>query len=339
MSTRRLAIYAAVVLAAATVGLGVPAAPAQADTCAGADGVTVLVDFNGLGGGVQGTCDADGGGKSASTIFGQAGFPLTYAQRQPGFVCRVSGVPTSDPCVNTSPPDAYWGLWWSDGSSGRWTYSTLGASSLTIPDGGYVGFSFDDVDGQAPPSATPTAHAAPPPSSSPTPSPDPGPSTGGSTGGSSGGPGQDGGGPSGDGSGDGSGVGSGNGDGGGDGGGGDGASGTPSAPGSTSAPSPSGSGDPSASASEDPAAPRGRTTRPRPGGPTGPSPSDGASPGDTGTPGEPDEPVTEVQDPLPPTAGDAAGDGLPVWLAPGLIALLFAAAGATVLFRRRTTGS
>ncbi|MEJ7834532.1 MAG: hypothetical protein WKF79_16585, partial [Nocardioides sp.] len=150
---RLVAVF--VTAAMSLVGAAVLAAPADAAACPTETGVSVIVDFNGLGGGVQGTCESDGGGKSASTLFAQAGFPLTYAQRQPGFVCRVSGVPTSDPCVNTSPANAFWALWWSDGKSGRWTYSTLGASSLTIPDGGYVGFSFDDVDGQAPPSTTP----------------------------------------------------------------------------------------------------------------------------------------------------------------------------------------
>ena len=54
------------------------------------------------------------------------GFSLTYVQRQPGFVCRINGAPASDPCVNTPPADAYWGLWWSDGKSGSWTYSSVG---------------------------------------------------------------------------------------------------------------------------------------------------------------------------------------------------------------------
>ncbi len=39
-------------------------------------------------------------------------------------------MPADDPCVNTPPADAYWGLWWSDGTTGKWTYSSLGAASL-----------------------------------------------------------------------------------------------------------------------------------------------------------------------------------------------------------------
>ena len=57
------------------------------------------------------------------------GVTLGYATRQPGFVCRVNGAPASDPCVNASPANAYWGLWWADGSQASWTYSSYGVGS------------------------------------------------------------------------------------------------------------------------------------------------------------------------------------------------------------------
>ncbi|MFA6575196.1 MAG: hypothetical protein WCS84_07220 [Nocardioides sp.] len=165
-------LLAAAALAAAA-GVGVPA-PASAAGCSSADGVTVVVDFNELGGGVPSVCDSSGGGKKASALFVDAGFPLSYASRQPGFVCRVSGVPTSDPCVNTAPANAYWGLWWSDGETGSWSYSSLGAASLTIPEGGYVAFSWDQSESTAPPSFTPAVHQSePPPSPTPTSKPSP----------------------------------------------------------------------------------------------------------------------------------------------------------------------
>ena len=166
-------LLAAAALVAAAAGAGATA-PASAAACSSADGVTVVVDFNELGGGVPVVCDADGGGQKASTLFGDAGFALTYASRQPGFVCRVAGVPTSDPCVNTAPANAYWGLWWSDGKTGSWSYSTFGAGSLTIPTGGYVAFSWDQSEGSAAPSFTPTAHRTEP-SPSPTPTSKPSP--------------------------------------------------------------------------------------------------------------------------------------------------------------------
>jgi hypothetical protein len=113
------------VLVAAAVGLGVPS-PALAATCAGAHGVTVVVDFHQLGGGVQTACDLHGAGETADAQFTDVGHTLTDAQRQPGFVCRVDGSPSSDPCVNTSPADAYWSLWWSDGKSGHWSFASQG---------------------------------------------------------------------------------------------------------------------------------------------------------------------------------------------------------------------
>jgi hypothetical protein len=165
---RRLAAAALVVAAAGPISLATE--PAQAATCDPGSGVSVVVDFRTLGGGAQSVCDPAGGGQAASTLFTRNGFELTYAQRMPGYVCRVEGVPESDPCVNTSPANAYWGLWWSDGESGTWTYSSLGVQSLKIPAGGSVGFAWDDVDGSVKPGVAPPKQAA-----APTPTPNPSP--------------------------------------------------------------------------------------------------------------------------------------------------------------------
>ena len=172
----RIARAVVVALATATVVLpvgGLGATSATAATCAAGGGVSVVVDFNSLGGGVQTACVAGGGGDKASAIFGAAGHTLGRVQQQPGFVCRVDGLPSAEQeaCVKTPPADAYWGLWWSNGTSGTWTYSTVGVDGLTIPDGGSVALSWDDVDGSAPPSATPPKAAASSPSSAPASSP------------------------------------------------------------------------------------------------------------------------------------------------------------------------
>jgi len=154
-------LVAAALVAAAT-SLAVPASLAYAAPCGSDSGVTVVVDFNQLGGGVQQACVAGGGGDAASSLFPAAGFTLDYAQRQPGFVCRVEGVPQSDPCINTAPADAFWSLWWSDGS-GSWSYASVGAGSLNVPDGGFVAFSWDQSAGSEPPSAGATTPAPPAP--------------------------------------------------------------------------------------------------------------------------------------------------------------------------------
>jgi hypothetical protein len=282
-------LLAAAALVAAAAGAGVPS-PAAAAACPSAEGVTVVVDFNELGGGVPSVCEAAGGGKSASVLFEDAGFPLSYASQEPGFVCRVSGVPTSDPCVNTAPANAYWGLWWSDGKTGSWSYSSLGAPALTIPEGGYVAFSWDQSDGSAPPSFTPAAHR-PEPTPSPTPTTKPSPSSRPTpTPGTSATPTPDGSPPA----------------------------SQPSVSTTTSAPpTPSASSaSPSASASEG-------------------SPSPGGATSDVPT--EPTEPTDEgaAEQYVRPDAAETEDDGLPPYVAPALIAALFAAAGVAFLVRRR----
>ncbi len=176
---RRITALATAVLLTAAAGSGIVAgtsAPAAAAACSGQSGVTVVVDRGSLGGGIAQVCNPSRGGNAAALVTG-AGFSLTYVQRQPGFVCRVDGLPASDPCVNTPPADAYWGLWWSDGSSGTWTYSSLGAGSLSVPEGGYVGFAWQSGSKSAPGvPATPHSSA---PSPTPTQAPSSSPSTGG----------------------------------------------------------------------------------------------------------------------------------------------------------------
>jgi hypothetical protein len=177
LTTRLAGLVAATVLvAAAGAGIvSVSAPPAAAAACSGSSGVTVVVDHGALGGGIDQVCSASGGGKAASSILEGAGFSLTYVQQQPGFVCRINGQPSSDPCVRTPPTDAYWGLFWSDGRSGSWSYSSVAAGSLTIPDGGYVGFAWQN-GGQHAPGVPATAHSGGP---TPTPSAAPSPTSGG----------------------------------------------------------------------------------------------------------------------------------------------------------------
>ncbi len=154
-----------VVLGVLGAGMGVgmvasvvAAAPASAATCADAAGVSVVVDRASLGGGVSTGCDADGGGKPASVVSPAGGAGLTYASREPGFVCRVNAVPASDPCQQASPADAYWSLWWSDGTSGTWTYSSLGAAGLKVPAGGSIGWRFS-TGSQSPPASPAPVHS------------------------------------------------------------------------------------------------------------------------------------------------------------------------------------
>lgn len=268
----------AVVLLTTAAGLAVPGA-ARAAACPGPQGVTVVVDHHQLGGGVDVRCDAAGGGRDAATQLTDVGFHLTYTQRQPGFVCRVDGAPASDPCVNTPPADAYWSLWWSDGKSGTWSYSSLGVASLNVPAGGYVALSWQGGNAKA----LPRAAARPHPTSSPSPT----------------------------------------------------RTATP-APTHTAAPPPA------ATATPQPSATARATANPSPSGtPTlrrTAHPSALRASGDTRShgPGPAKPVVTTSTVPASGQDSSSSSSGLPGWLAPVVVVLLFLAAGTVAVVRRRS---
>ena len=178
------------VLAATLLGVGLVigapvvlqagSADAAPGRCEPGTGVTVVVDFGALGGGVPIGCDPSGGGKAASQAVTAAGFTVTYVNGQP-FVCRIEGKPSADQesCQRTPPADAYWGLFWSDGKSGTWTYSSQGIASLKVPEGGSIGLRWQDGGDREQPGAAPTpapkAEPAPSPKPSSTQAPKPGP--------------------------------------------------------------------------------------------------------------------------------------------------------------------
>ncbi len=166
----RLAGLVAAALVAAAGLVGISSGPAAAALCSG-KGVNVVVDFHGLGGGVQKGCDPNGAGRSGRNVFPAAGFPLTFAARQAGFVCKVKGSPSNAPCQNTSPANAYWGLYWSNGKSGKWTYSSSGVSGTSVPNGGFLAFSWQNGGSNDPPGAAPVNRSSAPATKAPTKSP------------------------------------------------------------------------------------------------------------------------------------------------------------------------
>jgi hypothetical protein len=155
--TLRRLVGAVVLLAGTAAPAVVVSAPAHAAACT-SGGVTVVVDQGSLGGAIAESCVADGGGKTASALFGLAGHDLTYVQRYPGAVCKVDKLPSDAGCVAMPPADKYWGLFWSDGKSGSWTFASEGVKSLTIPSGGAVAFAWQDsTSTQKPGIAAPVA--------------------------------------------------------------------------------------------------------------------------------------------------------------------------------------
>jgi LPXTG-motif cell wall-anchored protein len=154
-----------VTVAAAVLGALAPGQPAFGDAaertagrCSPGNGVTVVVDYGPLGapGGerVQRGCDPAGADVPAATVIARAGFPVTYATGQP-FICRIDGRPSpaEESCARTPPQDAYWGLFWADPTSGGWEYSTSGAATLVVPEGGALGLRFQDGGEREEPSA------------------------------------------------------------------------------------------------------------------------------------------------------------------------------------------
>jgi hypothetical protein len=145
----------------AGAGLVTPTASATSGRCAPGTGVTVVVDFRGGSGssGVQVACDPNGAGKSGTQVMQEAGFTLSYVSSQPGFVCRINGWPNAnrDSCQRTPPTNAYWGLFWSDGSPATWTYSNTGIGGVKVPAGGSIGWRFQNGGSLDRPGAAPNS--------------------------------------------------------------------------------------------------------------------------------------------------------------------------------------
>lgn len=154
--SRLFAVAAAASLA--TAGAVAVAAPASAAACSGTTGVTVVVDF---GSSTTVAC-APGDPTSGLDALAKAGFSVTQVQRQPGFVCRINGAPSSAGCVNTPPASAYWAYFHAS-RGGSWSYSSLGAGSYDPKPGSVEGWKFGSggAPGTAPPAKTATSTSKP----------------------------------------------------------------------------------------------------------------------------------------------------------------------------------
>jgi hypothetical protein len=123
--------------------------------------VTVVVDYQGLGGGIVVRC-APGSPATGFAALAAAGFNVEQVRNTPGFLCRIDGKPGPDRerCVNTPPASAYWSYWHAS-RGGDWVYSQLGAGNRKPPAGSVEGWSF--AEGSASESDAPKPGIAPPP--------------------------------------------------------------------------------------------------------------------------------------------------------------------------------
>jgi len=157
----RIGRLAAAAVLAAGLAVAAPASPAAAAACPAPDsGVTVIVDFAGLGGGIQLRC-APGDPATGLAALQAAGFDLTFVAVQPGFVCRIDGRPGDDPCQRVPPLTEYWSYWHAD-RGGSWTYSSFGAGLRNPGPGEVEGWAFGAGRQPGVPPPAPPPPAAPP---------------------------------------------------------------------------------------------------------------------------------------------------------------------------------
>ena len=146
--------WSLVLVALVVVGVAEPApAAGTGGACPTASGVTVVVDGSAAGGSVVVGCATGSPGSGFDALRG-AGFSVDVVQSQPGFVCRIDGLPEDESCVDTPPASAYWSYWHAT-RGGDWEESTLGAGSHVPPPGSVEGWSYGGAGGASPPAIAP----------------------------------------------------------------------------------------------------------------------------------------------------------------------------------------
>lgn len=133
------------------------AAVSTAGACPTKSGVTVIVDFQSLPGGVVTNC-APGKQASGYKALQNAGFtvaPVSQDSSMGRFVCRINGQPTPQQfaCLTYPPMNAYWSYWHAS-RGGKWQYSSTGADGFVPPEGSVEGWSYG---AGKPPSVAPPA--------------------------------------------------------------------------------------------------------------------------------------------------------------------------------------
>lgn len=121
------------------------ASVAASGACAGASGVTVVVDFGTTGGGVQTRCAREPV-SSGFEALKKAGFTYAGTARFPGLLCRIDGKPSpeQDACDNAPSSTFYWAYWTAPAPGGSWTYSDMGAGNRDPAPGSVEGWAFSD---------------------------------------------------------------------------------------------------------------------------------------------------------------------------------------------------
>ncbi|WHT22599.1 ABC transporter substrate-binding protein [Crossiella sp. CA-258035] len=111
--------------------------------CPDGNGVTVIIDFQQLGGSTIVRC-AVGEQETGHAALRNAGIRIAGTNRWgEAFVCRIEGKPgpEAEACIDTPPATAYWSYWHAP-EGGQWTYSQYGVMNRKPPLGSFEGWSF-----------------------------------------------------------------------------------------------------------------------------------------------------------------------------------------------------
>jgi hypothetical protein len=153
---RLLAAAVAVTLTAlATPAVAIDQSKGRPGFCPNATGVTVVVDFQQLGGTTIVRCFPHSGPGTGLDALEGAGFQVEGTRRWgKAFICRIENRPSAveeipidgdagykESCLDTSPAQAYWSYWHA-GNNCPWVYSQWGVKNRDLTLGGFEGWSF-----------------------------------------------------------------------------------------------------------------------------------------------------------------------------------------------------
>ncbi|WP_326567034.1 hypothetical protein VSH64_35055 [Amycolatopsis rhabdoformis] len=109
--------------------------------CPDANGVTVVVDFQDLGGDTLIRC-APGPQANGVTAMQNAGLDLAGVGKYGlALICKIEGKPADQSCSGMPPENATWGFWTAT-DGGKWASSQVGVQGWQPPAGSFEGWSF-----------------------------------------------------------------------------------------------------------------------------------------------------------------------------------------------------